>query len=300
MASLKDVALLSGVSPSTVSRAINSPQMVDPNTLKNIRSAMKKLNYRPNLMASGLRSKSSKQIALVVPGRSSKETAAYHLSFGKEAASFFGAEPLFYIPCPAPDASQAVKENKCYEQQKVSCLHYGRGHDAVPGRLRRRQLQLRRGLQIDPPSSLQRIWIMKNMIASQKKGNVEMGLNYHNLMEDIVLQHVDRILEADGCYCCDICKSDVITYALNHLPPQYVVTDTREIDGHDFEQMESAFDEARATKGVPFAIIMTTIKGKGVSFMEDVAGWHGKAPNDEEYKTAMDELKARLAEVEGM
>ena len=45
----------------------------------------------------------------------------------------------------------------------------------------------------------------------------------------------------------------------------------REIDGHDFEQMESAFDEARATKGVPFAIIMTTIKGKGVSFMEDVA-----------------------------
>ena len=43
---------------------------------------------------------------------------------------------------------------------------------------------------------------MKNMIASQKKGNVEMGLNYHNLMEDIVLQHVDRILEADGCCCC--------------------------------------------------------------------------------------------------
>lgn len=67
---------------------------------------------------------------------------------------------------------------------------------------------------------------MKNMIASQKKGNVEMGLNYHNLMEDIVLQHVDRILEADGCCCCDICKSDVIAYALNHLPPQYVVTDT--------------------------------------------------------------------------
>ena len=53
-----------------------------------------------------------------------------------------------------------------------------------------------------------------------------MGLNYHNLMEDIVLQHVDRILEADGCCCCDICKSDVIAYALNHLPPQYVVTDT--------------------------------------------------------------------------
>ena len=75
----------------------------------------------------------------------------------------------------------------------------------------------------DPAMQIRRI--MKNMIASQKKGNVEMGLNYHNLMEDIVLQHVDRILEADGC-CCDICKSDVIAYALNHLPPQYVVTDT--------------------------------------------------------------------------
>ena len=66
----------------------------------------------------------------------------------------------------------------------------------------------------------------------------------------------------------------------------------REIDGHDFEQMESAFDEARATKGVPFAIIMTTIKGKGVSFMEDVAGWHGKAPNDEQFEQAMAELTA--------
>lgn len=74
----------------------------------------------------------------------------------------------------------------------------------------------------------------------------------------------------------------------------------KEIDGHDFEQMEAAFQEARATQGVPFAIVMTTVKGKGVSFMEDQAGWHGKAPNDQEYQTAMDELKARLAEVEAM
>ncbi len=73
-----------------------------------------------------------------------------------------------------------------------------------------------------------------------------------------------------------------------------------EIDGHDFEQMESAFAKAKATKGVPFAIVMKTIKGKGVSFMEDQAGWHGKAPNDEQCEQAMSELRAQLAEVEAM
>ena len=73
-----------------------------------------------------------------------------------------------------------------------------------------------------------------------------------------------------------------------------------EIDGHDFEQIEAAFAKARATKGVPFAIIMKTMKGKGVSYMEDIADWHGKAPNDAEYEIAMAELKAKLAEVEGM
>ncbi len=73
-----------------------------------------------------------------------------------------------------------------------------------------------------------------------------------------------------------------------------------EIDGHDFEQIESALAAARQTKGVPFAIVMKTIKGKGVSFMENQAGWHGKAPNDEEYAIAMKELSAQLAEVEAM
>ncbi len=73
-----------------------------------------------------------------------------------------------------------------------------------------------------------------------------------------------------------------------------------EIDGHDFDQMEEAFAQARKTKGVPFAIVMKTVKGKGVSYMENQAGWHGKAPNDEEYETAMKELSAQLAEVEGM
>ena len=76
--------------------------------------------------------------------------------------------------------------------------------------------------------------------------------------------------------------------------------ETAEIDGHDFEQMEAAFAQARQTKGAPFAIVMRTTKGKGVSFMEDQAGWHGKAPNDQEYQTAMEELRAQLAEVEAM
>ena len=76
--------------------------------------------------------------------------------------------------------------------------------------------------------------------------------------------------------------------------------EVREIDGHDFAQMETAFAAARETKGRPFAILMNTTKGKGVSYMEDNADWHGKAPNDQEFEIAMTELKARLAEVEAM
>ena len=62
------------------------------------------------------------------------------------------------------------------------------------------------------------------------------------------------------------------------------------IDGHDFDQIRAAFAEAKATKGAPTAIIMKTVKGKGVSFMENQVGWHGKAPNDEQYAQAMEEL----------
>lgn len=62
-------------------------------------------------------------------------------------------------------------------------------------------------------------------------------------------------------------------------------------DGNDMAQLRAAFEEARATKGQPTAIVMKTVKGKGVSFMENKAGWHGKAPNDEEYAIAMEDLK---------
>ena len=86
----------------------------------------------------------------------------------------------------------------------------------------------------------------------------------------------------------------------------YPITDKMEafgfhvvaIDGHDLDQIEAALNTARETKGKPTAIIMTTVKGKGVSFMENQVGWHGKAPSDAEYEQAMAELKGKLAEVE--
>ena len=63
------------------------------------------------------------------------------------------------------------------------------------------------------------------------------------------------------------------------------------IDGNDFDQIDAAFKEAKTVKGQPTAIIAKTVKGKGVYFMENQVGWHGKAPNDEEYKIAMEELE---------
>lgn len=71
-------------------------------------------------------------------------------------------------------------------------------------------------------------------------------------------------------------------------------------DGNDMEALEEAFDRFHKTTGKPFAIVMRTTKGKGVSYMENNAGWHGKAPNDQEYEQAMGELKSRLAELEAM
>ena len=66
---------------------------------------------------------------------------------------------------------------------------------------------------------------------------------------------------------------------------------TIEIDGHNFDEIRSALKEARETKGMPTAIVMTTTKGKGVSFMEDQVGWHGKGPNDEQAEEALKDLE---------
>ena len=70
-------------------------------------------------------------------------------------------------------------------------------------------------------------------------------------------------------------------------------------DGHDFNQIEAAYKEAEQTKGQPTMILAKTIKGKGVSFMENNAGWHGKAPNDEQWAQAKAELEAKIKELEG-
>ena len=71
------------------------------------------------------------------------------------------------------------------------------------------------------------------------------------------------------------------------------------IDGHDFDQIEAALNEAKTVKGRPSAIVMKTVKGKDVSFMENQASWHGVAPNKEQYEQAMAELNAKLHELEG-
>ncbi len=75
--------------------------------------------------------------------------------------------------------------------------------------------------------------------------------------------------------------------------------DVQAISAHDFDQLEKAFNHARSVKGQPCAIVMESTKGKGVSFMENSAAWHGKAPNAAEYEQAMAELKAQLAQLEG-
>ena len=72
------------------------------------------------------------------------------------------------------------------------------------------------------------------------------------------------------------------------------------INGHDFDAIESALNTAKTVKGKPCAIIMQTVKGKDISFMENNAGWHGVAPNDAQYEQAMAELNQKLAELEGM
>ena len=74
--------------------------------------------------------------------------------------------------------------------------------------------------------------------------------------------------------------------------------ETMTIDGHNFDELERAFQTAKACKGKPFAIIMKTVKGKGVSFMENQVGWHGKAPNKDEYEVALKELQENLEVLE--
>lgn len=98
-------------------------------------------------------------------------------------------------------------------------------------------------------------------------------------------------LQIDGA-CEDVMSAEPIDEKLKAFGFDIVT-----IDGNDFDQLEGAFD-AFHKSSKPFGIIMKTVKGKGVSYMENQVGWHGKAPNEEEYNIAMAELNAKLAEIE--
>ena len=98
-------------------------------------------------------------------------------------------------------------------------------------------------------------------------------------------------LQIDGS-CDEVMSAEPIDEKLKAFGFEVMV-----IDGNDFDEIEKAV-EAFHKSSKPFGVVMKTVKGKGVSYMEDQVGWHGKAPNEEEYNIAMAELKAQLAEIE--
>lgn len=99
-------------------------------------------------------------------------------------------------------------------------------------------------------------------------------------------------LQIDG-KTCDVMNTDPVDAKMEAFGFNVVT-----IDGHDFDAIEAAFGSFHACEGKPTVILMKTTKGKGVSYMENDAGWHGKAPNDAEYEKAMSELRAQMAELE--
>ncbi len=116
------------------------------------------------------------------------------------------------------------------------------------------------------------VWEAAMLAAHQKLDNLVVVVDNNNLQIDGAIDEVNSPYPIDK-------KFEAFNF--------HVIN----IDGNDFDQIDAAFKEAKTVKGQPTAIIAKTIKGKGVSFMENQAGWHGKAPNDEEYETAMKELE---------
>lgn len=108
----------------------------------------------------------------------------------------------------------------------------------------------------------------------------------HRKLDNLVVIVDNNGLQIDGNIA-DVCSPYPIDKKFEAFNFHVINVD----DAHDFDKLKAAFDEARATKGMPTAIIVKSVKGKGVSFMENNAGWHGKAPNDEEYAIAMAELE---------
>jgi transketolase len=107
----------------------------------------------------------------------------------------------------------------------------------------------------------------------------------HRKLDNLCVIVDNNNLQIDGCIA-DVCSP----YPIDQKFAAFNFHVINVENGNDMAQLRAAFDEAKATKGMPTAIVMKTVKGKGVSFMENNAGWHGKAPNDEEYQLAMEEL----------
>lgn len=107
----------------------------------------------------------------------------------------------------------------------------------------------------------------------------------HRKLDNLVVIVDNNNLQIDGCVD-EVCSPYPIDQKFEAFNFHTIV-----IDGNDFDEIRAAFDEAKNTKGKPTAIIARTVKGKGVSFMENQAGWHGKAPGEEEYRTAIADLE---------
>lgn len=116
------------------------------------------------------------------------------------------------------------------------------------------------------------VWEAAMLAAHRKLDNLVVIVDNNNLQIDGAISDVNSPYPIDK-------KFEAFNF--------HVIT----IDGHNFDEIDAAFKEARETKGQPTAIIAKTMKGKGVSFMEDKAAWHGAAPNDEQYEIAMKDLE---------
>ena len=115
----------------------------------------------------------------------------------------------------------------------------------------------------------------------------------HNKLDNLVAVVDNNGLQIDGAIT-EVCSPEPITDKFAAFG-WHVIT----MDAHDFDSIEKAFAEADTVSGKPVVIIQKSVKGKGVSFMENQVSWHGTAPNKEQYDMAMDELNAKLKELEG-
>lgn len=115
----------------------------------------------------------------------------------------------------------------------------------------------------------------------------------HNKLDNLTIIVDQNGLQIDGPVC-EVCGIEPLDKKFESFGFNVI-----KINGHCFDEIEAAFEAAKTVKGMPTAILAKTVKGKGVSFMENQVDWHGKGPNKEEYEKATAELEAQIAELEG-